>query len=49
MNMRAEIALVVFVAAFALTACNKSSPPPQKPLTPRGVAQIEIPLRLPAP
>jgi hypothetical protein len=37
------------LASLALTACNKSSPPPQEPVKPRGVAAIEAPLPLPAP
>ena len=43
--MRAEAKLILAVIACTLTACNKSSPPPQKPVTPRGVA-IELPVRL---
>jgi len=34
---------------LALSACNKSSPPPQKPVTPRSIAAVELPLRLLAP
>jgi hypothetical protein len=46
--MRAKASLLVLIAAFTLTACNKSSPPPQKPVTPRSSA-IEVPVQLPAP
>jgi hypothetical protein len=45
--VRARLVLVI-AAAFALTACNKSSPPPQEPVKPRAIAAIEVPLRLPA-
>jgi hypothetical protein len=37
----------MFAAAFVLTACSKSSPPPQEPVKPRSMASIEMPLRLP--
>ncbi len=47
--MRAIFLLLTFAAAVILTACNKSSPPPQEPVKPRGAVQIEMPLRLPAP
>ncbi len=39
---------ILLIAVTALTACNKSSPPPAKPLTPRNIA-IELPAQLPAP
>jgi hypothetical protein len=39
---------VALAALLALTACNKSSPPPQEPVKPRAIAAIEVPLRLPA-
>jgi hypothetical protein len=42
------VALAV-TAILSLTACNKSSPPPQEPVKPRSIAQIEMPLRPPAP
>ncbi|MFL6689138.1 MAG: hypothetical protein ACJ8IR_02970 [Alphaproteobacteria bacterium] len=38
---------VLSLALVALTACNKSSPPPQKPLTPRTAIVIELPLQAP--
>jgi hypothetical protein len=41
--------VVLGLALIALAACNKSSPPPQKPVTPRTVAQIEMSVRLPPP
>ena len=47
--MRAIFPLVVLALAVSLTACNKSSPPPQQPVKPRGAIQVELPLRLPAP
>ena len=47
--MRAKASLLVFIAAFTLAACNKSSPPPQEPVKPRGAVQIEMPLQLPTP
>jgi hypothetical protein len=37
------------MVTLTLTACNKSSPPPQEPVKPRGLVQIEMPLQLPAP
>jgi hypothetical protein len=40
---------VLIAAAILLAGCNKSSPPPQEPVKPRNIAQVETPLRLPAP
>jgi hypothetical protein len=37
----------LIMVTLMLTACNKSSPPPQKPLTPRTAAAIELPLHIP--
>ena len=31
-------ALLLIAICFAITACNKSSPPPQQPLKPRTIA-----------
>jgi hypothetical protein len=47
--MRWNFMAVFFLTAGVLTACNKSSPPPQKPVTPRSIAAIELPLRFTAP
>ena len=44
-----RLMFAVGVMTLALSACNRSSPPPQKPVTPRSIAAIEMPLRLPAP
>ena len=41
--------LMMFVCALGLSACNKSSPPPEEPVKPRGAVQIEMPLQLPTP
>ena len=46
--MRRRLMFAVGAMTLALTACNKSSPPPQEPVKPRSIA-IEMPLRLPAP
>jgi len=46
--MRTNSKLVLIVAALTLAACNKSSPPPQQPVKPRGIA-MEMPVQLPAP
>ncbi|HEX3654148.1 MAG TPA: hypothetical protein VHU18_15110 [Rhizomicrobium sp.] len=47
--MRGSVFLMLFACALALSACNKSSPPPQEPVKPRGAVQIEMPLQPPAP
>ena len=33
--------LMLLLLPFVLAACNKSSPPPQKPVTPRSLVQLE--------
>jgi hypothetical protein len=47
--MGRKLIFVIGVMTLVLTACNKSSPPPQKPVTPRSIAAIELPLRFAAP
>jgi hypothetical protein len=47
--MRMVFIIQVAAIALALTACNKASPPPQEPVKPRGLMQIETPLPLPTP
>ena len=47
--MQMHVFVIALAALFTLTACNKSSPPPQEPVKPRGIVQIEMPVRLPAP
>jgi hypothetical protein len=44
--MRRRLIFAIGVMTLALAACNKSSPPPQKPLTPRSLATVELPLPL---
>jgi len=45
--MRLACLGVLISSAILLIACSKSSPPPQEPVKPRNIAQIEVPLRLP--
>jgi len=47
--MHAFIVALAMTATLSLTACNKSSPPPQEPVKPRGTVQLDVPLPLPAP
>jgi hypothetical protein len=47
--MRRRVMFAIGVMTLALTACNKSAPPPQEPVKPRGAVQIEMPLQLPTP
>jgi predicted component of type VI protein secretion system len=47
--MRTYLLALAAAASLVLVGCNKSSPPPQKPVTPRGILHIEMPLQLPAP
>ncbi|HSC19370.1 MAG TPA: hypothetical protein VLC74_10680 [Rhizomicrobium sp.] len=47
--MRLSRIFALPLAAILLAACNKSSPPPQEPVKPRGFVQIEMPVSVPAP
>ena len=35
-------ALLVIALCFVTSACNKSSPPPQNPVKPRSIVEIEL-------
>lgn len=42
--------LLGIAVCLGLTSCNKSSPPPEEPVKPRGVVEMDVPVPpLPAP
>jgi hypothetical protein len=49
LNRSMLLAFAALISTCLTTACNKSSPPPQEPVKPRGLVQIEMPLPLPVP